>query len=374
MNPIYIGIDANEANVAQRVGSNQYAYEILKGIYFQSWEDKIKIYLRKKKQSDLPAVRDNWKYSSFGPSLAWTQWRLPLELYFAYPKPNIFLSLGHYAPRFSPIPTVICIMDLAYLKFPELFLPQDIKKLSNWTKYSVKQAVHIIAISENTKKDIISYYGIDKDRITVAYPGFDSSLSIRADDSDIQRVKIKYNLPKKYIIYLGTLQPRKNIIRLISAFEQLHPKFDNLGLVLAGKKGWMYEDIYQKINDSTKKNKIFTLDYVPQMDVSALYSGAETSCLLGLYEGFGMPAMEAISCGILPVVSNTGSLPEVVGKTGLTANPYSVEEIKTKLMEVLNMNQDEKCKRLSVCQKNIEKFSWYNSSHRIMEVLHGHAV
>jgi len=365
-----IGIDANEANVLSRVGSNQYAFEILSNIEKLDHFNQFIIYLRDDPVADLPKARKNWKYEVFGPKPLWTQWRLPLKLALEKNRPNVFYSLGHYAPRFSPMPTVINIMDLAFLRFPQLFLKKDVIQLTSWTNYSVKNAHHIITISQNSAKDIANYYDFPLDRITIAYPGFDLKKFKKPTPKDIDIVKTKYNINGKYILYLGTLQPRKNLVRLLKAFETLPSKFDDTILVIAGKKGWLYQEFVDHLNKSAKKHKIRLTGFVDFADISALYSGAECFTLVGLYEGFGIPPLEALSYNTIPIVSNTASLPEVVGGGGILVDPYSITSIRKGLEKALKLSQVEKIKKIKKSQKHISKFSWQTSAKKILEVLY----
>ena len=176
-----IGIDGNEANVKKRVGSNVYAYNILcqlhkirKSTDYKAGKARIikfKIYLNSKPLNDLPKQTSWWQYKVLKPKFLWTQWRLPLELYLRESKPDVFFTPGHYAPRFCPVPSVISIMDLAFLEYPKSFRKKDLHQLINWTDYSVRNAAHILTISEYTKKDIVKFYKVSEDKITVTYPG-----------------------------------------------------------------------------------------------------------------------------------------------------------------------------------------------------------
>jgi len=170
-----IGIDGNEANVERRVGSNQYAFELLKSLKLLKSDHEFVIYLREPPLPEMPKSGTGWSYRVFGPKNFWTQWRLPLDLYLHKPRPDVFFSPGHYAPRFSPVPVVVSIMDLGYLKFPEQFTKKDLYQLTLWTARSIKSASHILAISQRTKNDIIEAYGVPEERITVTYPGYDKN-------------------------------------------------------------------------------------------------------------------------------------------------------------------------------------------------------
>lgn len=374
MNPIRIGIDANEANIKDRVGSNQYAYEITKALESLDDQALYTIYLNQLPLAHLPSERKNWKYRVFGPSSLWTQWRLPLDLYVHRPRPNVFLSLTHYAPRFSPIPRVITIFDLAFLKFPQFFRKKDVAQLTQWTEYSAKKAAHIITISQNSKQDIVDAYQINPSKITVAYPGFSHQRVKVASQEAQQKAKEKHNIGSDYILYVGTLQPRKNLVRLIKAFENLPQKFNNLNLVIAGKKGWLYENLVTKINQSSKKSHLRLTGFVDESDLSALYSGAQCLVLPGLYEGFGIPPLEALACNTIPVVANTGALPEVVGEYGIKFNPYKVSEIGQALEKTLQLSQTQKKQMLDKAKSHLKQFDWYQSAEKIKKVLYDIAI
>src|SRR3989344_5495481 len=290
--PITIGIDINEANVADKVGSNQYAYEIINALYEADIQNNYILYSSKSIRADLPKARANWQYRVIPPAKLWTQWRLPLALWIDRKKVDVFFTPGHYAPRWSPIATVVTIMDCAYKLFPEFFLPKDVYQLTAWTKYSVKNAAHVIAISQSTKNDVLKYYGRKSSDVTIAYPGFN------AIAGKIESRKSLSDTP--YILFVGTIQPRKNLVRLVKAFERLNSPHE---LVIAGKQGWLADEVYSAINQSTKRSHIKLLGFVSQAELPALYRGSSCVVMPGLYEGFGIPALEAIRYGSIPVVS-----------------------------------------------------------------------
>jgi len=319
-----IGLDGNEANVKDRVGSGVYAFELLKE-FAKNKDHQFLVYLKEKSLPDLPKESASFKYTVFGPQKLWTQFALPLKLFFGE-KPDVFFSMGHYGPRFSRVPYVITIHDLSYLHYPEMFKKNDLYQLVNWTRYSVKAAVHIIAVSETTKNDIIKNYNVDPSKITVTYEGYDKERFAPQSKVKVEKVKKKYKIEGEYIIFVGTLQPRKNLERLAEAFSMLTPGVrsgvhldntpgvlsDDLKLVICGKKGWLYNSIFEKVKNLKLGDKVILTDYVPDEDLSALMSGARVYALPSLWEGFGIPAIEAQACGIPVIVSNTSSLPEIV--------------------------------------------------------------
>ncbi len=367
-----IGINAYEANVTHRVGSNQYAYRMLVELEKLAQNDEVAIYLASKPLKDMPAERAGWRYTVLKPTVLWSQWRLPLELYIRAltgKKFDVFFSLGHYTPRFCPFPSVMCIMDLAFVKFPEFFKKTDLWKLKTWTDYSVKQAQHIITISEQSKRDILEFYHLTADQVTVAYPGFD----VPHPNTQTTRVLEALKVQQPYIVYVGTIQPRKNLIRLVKAFELLtaKPLFRNLRLVIGGKIGWLADEFLRTVQHSPVQKRIQVLGFVTEEQKLALYAKAKAAVLVGLYEGFGIPPLEAMAVGTIPVVAETASLPEVVGPGGILVDPYSIEDIARGLQEAIEWSGSVREEKLATGRQYMKKFSWEHSARLVLDVLHG---
>lgn len=373
-----IGIDGNEANVVQRVGSNQYAYELLKAIYGQlsvvdspvrdNSATRYVIYLRDRPLQDMPKPKPGWAYRVIKPRKLWTQIRLPIDLYFHRPRPDVFFTAGHYSPRWSPIPRVISIMDLGFLKFPDQFTQKDRYQLTAWTERSARLAKHIFAISESTKNAIIEAYGISEKKITVTYPGYnkDKFKNLLPGDKGL-KVKIsgiekKYGITGKYILFLSTLKPSKNIEGLLAAYKIL--KTDTK-LVIAGKKGWLFDTIYNKSREYGLANKVIFTDFIDEEDVPLLMAGAQVFTLPSYWEGFGIPVVEAMAVGCPVVVSNAGSLPEIVGDAGIIVDPYQPEEIARGITKAIENRKD----LIKKGFKQINKFSWDKCAQKTVEVL-----
>lgn len=375
--PFHIAVDGNEANVTHRVGSNEYAYQILVSLEKISRNSKTRwtIFLTNYPVDDMPAERKGWRYVQIRPKKFATQWALPIALFKARKSIDVFFTPGHYAPRLCPVPYVSSVMDLAYLDFPYQFKSMDYYQLKYWTAYSVRNAQHIIAISNATKADVIEKYTVEPDKITVAYPALSTQLA-QSVSARTQRITLeKFHITKPYILYVGTIQPRKNLIRLIQAFEALKRKTQknelekNLQLVIAGKVGWLAKDILQTIAHATYKDDIILTGYVTEQEKKVLYTNAQCSVLIGLHEGFGMPALESIFCGTIPVVSNTTSLPEVVGEAGILVNPMIVKSIAKGISRTLSISPEDKEQWKKGAKEQVEKFSWDVSAQRILDVL-----
>lgn len=394
-----IGIDANEANVSNRVGSNVYAFELIKEIETQTRTAQnltFTVFLTDEPIPEMPKPRAGWVYQIVKPKAFATQWALPLMLFKMRKQLDLFYTPGHYAPRLCPVPYITSVMDLGFLHFPKQFKTKDYWQLKLWTKYSVKKAKHIIAISEFTKQDVIAQYGIKPEKISVIYPAMNVATFRRENQNVRQEVFHKLGIDAPYILYVGTLQPRKNIIRLVEAFESLKMKYQsevvkvnepqkkrrkrrkeaaaehplkNLKLVLAGKTGWLAQPILDRINQSSVKSDIILTGFVTEEEKSLLYYHARCSVLIGLHEGFGMPALESLVFRVVPVVSETTSLPEVVGDAGLLVNPNDPTSIMKAFDQALHLTQKQRKEFERRADAQAKKFSWKESATKLLGIM-----
>lgn len=359
-----IGIDANEANVKNRVGIGQWAYHILTHIYKLDQKNSYFIYLKNQPLSDLPKPISNWQYKVIGPQKLWTKIALPLNLFFNSPRPGVFLSLSHYSPLVSPCPTIPSIMDLGYLKYPNQFTKKDLYQLTNWTKKSVSKATKIITISKFSQEELQKKYQIDPDKIIIAPP---ASNPIKTNLETDQKVLTKYAIKKPYFLYLGTLKPSKNIPFLLNAFSIFLQNNSNYQLVIAGKKGWLFNDIFETVKKlKLEKNVIFT-DYFQDLHKWSFYKQATALVIPSLYEGFGMPALEAMSVGTPVIGSNITSIPEVVGNAGILIDPVDTNSLIKALIDI--SKPENRLKLSKLCLNQSKKYSWVKSAQNITNAL-----
>lgn len=366
-----VGIDANEANVETKVGISEYAFQLLTEFNkMQPHGITFEVYVKDMPRDDMPEESDRWHYRSFGPKKLWTQWRLPLDLYTHQPQPDIFFTPSHYAPRFSPVPTVISIMDLSYLRFPELFNPHDLYQLKNWTKYSVRKAKAVLTISQATKDDIINQYDIAEEQVHVIYPGIKTALVPVHHKMSMDETRKKYSIGDKYILFVGTLQPRKNIERLIEAFAKIvaEKKHTELQLVIVGKKGWLFEPILAAPEKYGVSDKVKFLDYVPDSALPALYQNALCYVLPSLYEGFGLPVLEAMKYDCPVITSNISSLPEAGGDAALYIDPTDVSNISETIKKVIENDKLQK-EMIAKGRNQVAKFSWEKAAKETLNIL-----
>jgi glycosyltransferase involved in cell wall biosynthesis len=277
---------------------------------------------------------------------------------------DIFLS-----PHFLLLPvrektkTIVVFHDLSFVRFPEFF---SFSKLL-WHKFiypknQAKKADLIVAVSNSTKNDLINLYGIPEEKIKVIYPAVGEEFKpIEKTDQKLLGVKEKYNLPNSFILYFGTIEPRKNLLALIEAFEKIKGQeiktplevqwdgfegvvknekkdffaFQDLKLVIAGNKGWLYKDVFEKIEKSPYRKDIIVTGFIDEGDRPYLYNLAEMFVYPSFFEGFGFPPLEAMACGIPTAVSNKSSLPEVVGGAAVMFDPQNIDEIGFAIKEIL---------------------------------------
>lgn len=374
-----IGIDGNEANNDKRVGIGQYAYQVLMHLNkfksqssnFKTENVKFRIYLKNQPLTDLPQESEWWQYKVFGPQKLWTQFALPVNLFTKRGKLDIFFSPSHYSPRFAPCKRVVSIMDLSFIRYPAMFTKKDLWQLTNWTAYSVKNADKIFTISEFSKSEIVDYYRVDPGKVVVTYPGYDKNkFKIQSSKIKADNVLNKYKIKKDYLLFVGTLQPRKNLEGLIKAFRILHEKYkmDKLDLVVAGKKGWLFENINKQADKGSLKEKIIFLDFPENEELVRLYQNATCFVLPSFYEGFGLPVLEAMACGCPVIASNNSSLPEVVGKAGKLVDSKSPEEIAKMILMVVN-NRAIRNKMIRIGLERVQLFSWEKCARETLDVL-----
>jgi len=367
-----IGIDGNEANLENKVGVHQMAFEILWGLY--KLEDKNKegkkyiIYLKNQPNDDMPPERDFWKYKIIPGERLWILLKLIPELYKSKEVEVIFTP-SHYVPPISPVPRVCMITDLGYLKFSGQFRKYDYWQLKIWTAISIIVSKYIIAISKSTKKDIVRHYPFASNKIKVVYLGpDDKNYTGKISKSFMKQTLNKYRISKKYVVFMSTLKPSKNIEGLIEAFKDVKDR-QNYQLVIVGKKGWLYETIFEKINSLGLTNDVLFTDYVNDQERAALLAGAKVLVLPSFWEGFGIDVLNAFICRIPVIVSRVASLPEVAGKAGIYIDPNNIGSITKAINKVIKMSQSEYNKQTELGLKQVEKFSWAKASQETLKII-----
>ena len=364
-----IAVNAADLDHPRIDGTRIYIQNLLKNFGHLDKNDRFLIYHKNEfnPQLEFP-VFENYEIIEKPFPFWWTQTRFALEIFRA--KPDVLWMPMHSLPLSRPrkMKTVVTIHDLAFKFFPDHFPKKDLRRLNFFTDYAVKNADKLIAISNSTKTDLLNLYPkIKEGKIKVIYHGYDKEL-FRPNVSD-QKIKIiisKFKIQNsKFILFIGTIQPRKNINTLLEVFEKLRriEKYKNLGLVVAGSPGWLAENIAEKIK--SVPGAMMTGNFKTE-DLPALLSAAEIFILPSLYEGFGLPILEAMACGTPVAAADNSSLREVLKDAGLLFDPYSSERIAKVLLEILE-NDKLRCDLRKKGLARAKDFSWEKCTRETLE-------
>jgi glycosyltransferase involved in cell wall biosynthesis len=365
MRPLTIGIDTSRASVERQTGTERYSRRIIEELHDQGVDQRFRLYLNQRQPLSLPQRAGTEQRLIPFPRL-WTHLRLSTELA-RHPVDVLFIP-AHVVPPVHPRATVVTIHDLGYLHEPDAHTDWSRRYLDWSTRWSVRAARHVIAISEATKHDLIERYRVPEERISVVYHGVDERFR-PADVAEMARScgKLGLGTDEQFILFVGTLQPRKNLVRLIEAFETIADDEPNLKLVLAGRRGWKTDEIDHALATSRHRARILLPGHVSDADLPALYSSATVVALISLYEGFGLPALEAMACGAPVLVSDRGSLPEVAGDAAVIVDPLDVREIVAGLRHLMDL-ADRK-RRVTRGRQHASRFTWEQAGRDTLEIL-----
>lgn len=267
-------------------------------------------------------------------------------------------------PLVSPCPVVVTVHDLSFIRFPQLFRPVNRLYLTVMTRLSARRARRLIAVSEHAASESSELLGVPRERITVVHHGVNGAFR-PLPAPDVTNFRERQGLPERFVLFVGTLEPRKNLGRLIEAFARL----DDLTckLVLAGGRGWLYDDLFARVEELELRDKVVFPGYVPNEDLPLWYNAATAVAYPSLYEGFGMPVTEAQACGTPVLTSNTSSLPEAAGDAGLLVDPHDVEDIASGLRQLLT-DPDLREEMRKQGLKRVESLSWSRTAGQTIEV------
>lgn len=347
-----------------RTGVGNYGLNLIQALVQESVGKNIdyRFYLQKCIKvdfNDRVIQKSNYKYPA--KRLFDEQFLLPFE----YRKADVIHYID-YGSAFANLkkPFICTIHDLSFYEHPETYsLPRRMIR-ALLLPYSLKNAQKIVAVSNHTKNDLIRHFPNIEDKIVIIHSGI-TPIETTADGKKIAAVKRKFRIQGKYILAVGTLEPRKNIVRTIEAFGILTRKIENLSLVLVGNPGGAYKNVQSAMTQYADKGTIIITGYVNQTDLAHLYRGAKAFVYPSLYEGFGFPPLEAMSCGVPVVVSRSASLPEIVGNAGFYVDPYDVGNIAEGIYQVLSdglLRQN----LITLGRERFRKFTWSKTAKKII--------
>lgn len=284
---------------------------------------------------------------------------------------DVFYSADYLGPILPmPCKTVITIHDIIPVVYPDVTSFKHRLVGRYLLPHSIKNASVIISVSHATKNDILKYIDVPEDKIKVIYEGKNSSFYPRDQDREIiHKVCITYGIGERpYILFLGTLEPKKNLINIVKAFSQIKDAAGkNYVLVLGGNIGWDSSVLEFLIRDCHLEDEVIFTGFVEEEDLPYLLSGARAFCFPSLYEGFGLPVLEAMACGCPVITSNVSSLPEVTGNAALLVDPYDVQQIADAMTKVLT--DDKLCEDLKQRGlKQAKKFSWETAARQLLDI------
>ena len=358
-----IGIDASRAFLKNRTGIEEYSYQTIKNLRDELKGHQVVLYTREKQKVDFELPK-KWRIKVVKFPRLWTQLGLSFEM-LAHPVDTLFIP-AHTVPIIHPKSTLVVVHGLEYEFCPDAYSWSDRLYMRLTIKKSCQWASKIIAVSENTKKDLMRLYKVPGEKVGVIYEGYDSHQNSESDGIVDDRLLM---IDEKFLLFIGRIEQRKNIENSVKAFEILKEKYElPHKLVLAGKPGHGYESIRSQISNSKFQNDIVELGYISDEEKWELLKRADVFVFPTLYEGFGIPVLEAQSAGCPVVASNNSSIPEVALESAILVDPQNPEEIA----ESINLLISDKSAKNAIIGKgleNVKRFDWKKCSQEISLLL-----
>ncbi len=310
-----------------------------------------------------PALLDErWLYR------LWYRLRLPLPVQWVTGELDLFHSPDFVLPPVNGrIPTLLTVHDLSFIHFPHVFPERLVNYLNQVVPWSIGRASHILADSEATRNDLLSIWQVPPEKVTVLYSGVHGRFQPVDDVGQITAVRQKYSLHNwPYILSVGTLQPRKNYQMLIRAFAPLADKLPH-HLVISGGKGWLYDEMLAEVARQGLTGRVHFIGFVADADLPTLYSEADLFVFPSLYEGFGLPLLEAMGCGTAVITSNSSSLPEVAGDAAHQLPPQD-QVAWSEAMDTLLSDSSQRSQMVQAGFEQVRRFSWQESAHQLLKI------
>jgi glycosyltransferase involved in cell wall biosynthesis len=365
-----IGIDASRTTTGQRTGTEAYAYFLIQALIPLAGNagHRLRLYFNHRPPAGLFTDSQAVEARVIPFSRLWTHIRLAAEL--QRHRPDVFFTPAHVIPATYFGPSVATVHDLGYLAFPDAHTGRQLAYLRWSTAHNTRRSRLVVADSQATKADLIAHYDVDPAKIDVIYPGLDPSLAPVSDEAELRRVRNKHGIKQPYLLTIGTLQPRKNLARLIEAHAASGVTAQ---LVLAGKAGWRSEPILAAVEQFQRnlpdgRSAIFLLGFVADEDKAALISGAEALLFPSLYEGFGFPVLEGNACGTPVLAANSSSLPEIAGEAAVLVDPLDTTDIARGITRI-SADQGLRQQLVAAGQVNIKRFSWTKAASQLLATL-----
>lgn len=368
-----IGFDLSPA-VHRHAGLGRYAHELLSALVASDHANEY-LTLFNSPHGDLKPAPPLDRLPAHRIPLDAKPWRMSVWLAHVFnlgmdrwlPRCDLFHATDHLLPRFKHAKTVFTLHDLIFRFYPEYHLPLNRWFLTVAMPHFLCRADAIIAVSECTKRDAVRLYTIAPEKIAVIYEGVNPALHQIVDSTRLGEIRARYAKNQPYLLFVSTIEPRKNIVALVDALQLVRVRGFAQRLLIVGRKGWLYQPIFDHVKQTGMGDVVDFLDFVPDDDLAALLSACDAFVFPSLYEGFGLPPLEAMACGAPVICSNTSSLPEVVGDAALLVNPRNPGEIANAIERVLTDHplRDE-LRGKGILQA--AKFSWERAARETLAV------
>jgi glycosyltransferase involved in cell wall biosynthesis len=360
---MHIAIDAHAVGT-RLAGNETYARHLVEALAEIDQTNSYTLFVTRRAAEEL--FRDRWPNFTVRRTLPHTPLvRIPVTLEVELRRrPVDVLHVQFTAPPFAPCPVVATVHDLAFEHLPETFRPNSWMQMRLTVRRTVRRAAHVLASSEHTRRDLIETYGLAPDKVTTTLLAAPPDFRPVENETELRRVREKYGLPEEYVLAVGSIQPRKNLVRLIEAYSYLHQQGANSklpALALVGKRAWLYGDTLRAVAGSGCAEKIIFTGYVSEDDLPPLYSGAACFVYPSYFEGFGLPPLEAMQCGAPVIAGNRTSLPEVVGDAGLQCDPFDTTALAEVLLRVLE-NPDLRAELRVKGLARARRFHWHETA------------
>ncbi|MDJ0756133.1 MAG: glycosyltransferase family 1 protein [Ardenticatenaceae bacterium] len=353
-----IGIDASRTTIRHQTGTEAYAYHLIRALIpLTAGQHDLRLYFNQPPERGLFGTHPHVEQVVIPFFRLWTHLRLAAELHSR--PPDVFFTPAHVIPLTYWRPSVATVHDLGFHYFPEAHTRGQVAQLKWSTRHNARRARRVLADSRATKEDLIRYYHIHADKIQVVYPALDPEFEKNARATKASRVKGKH----PYLLFLSTLQPRKNVVRIIEAFAMIADRCPH-NLILAGKTGWQGHVIEQALRAVAPEiqNRIFQTGYIAEEGKAPLINGADILLYPSLYEGFGFPVLEANASGTPVIASNTSSIPEVAGDGGaLLIDPLNTRELAEATLYLLQ-NPAKRRQLIKKGLQNVNRFTWEHAA------------
>jgi glycosyltransferase involved in cell wall biosynthesis len=366
-----IGLNAHllsSHDTYRSAGVSRYIAKLLAHLPYVDPTSEYVAFLRDGRLCSPPwrAVVSPWATTSPPARIAWEQVCQPLAVR------RQRLDLLHAPVNVGPIivacPLVVTVHDLSFVRYPQMFTRAKRIYLQRFTRWTLARAQAVIADSASTQRDLIELLGAPEERVVVVHAGMDEELAPVTDKEALEAFRRRHDLPREMILFLGTLEPRKNIPTLIEAYGLLY-RAGRIAhtLVIAGGKGWLYDEVYATVERLGLQDAVRFAGYVAAEELPLWYSAADLFCYPSFYEGFGLPPLEAMACGTPVITSGVSSLPEVAGEAALLVDPRSVDEIAQSMVRLMSdpgLRDELRGRGL----RRVRQFDWEASAARTLDI------